>query len=169
MKITKEKIIHYIKEILLFLFTMTIVANLMSVYRSQSLSNEALDIKSFQLIDNTKSVISTNKPLLIHFWATWCPTCKLEASNINFLAQHYQVITIAVKSGNNYKIKKYLDKHNYNYKVVNDKDGSLSQKFKIAGYPTTFIYNESGKLIFREVGYTSTLGLWLRLWWANFH
>jgi thiol-disulfide isomerase/thioredoxin len=168
MKITKEKVKHYIKEIVLFFLTMTIAANLLSLYRSQSLNDEALSIKEFKLIDNTLYTVDTNKPLLIHFWATWCPTCKLEASNINFLSKYYQVITIAVKSGSDYEIKKYLDEHNYHYKVVNDKDGTLSQKFKIAGYPTTFIYDKDQKLRFAEVGYTSTAGLALRMLWSAY-
>ena len=168
MKITKEKVKHYIKEIVLFFLTMTIAANLLSLYRSQSLNDEALSIKEFKLIDNTLYTVDTNKPLLIHFWATWCPTCKLEASNINFLSKYYQVITIAVKSGSDYEIKKYLDEHNYHYKVVNDKDGTLSQKFKIAGYPTTFIYDKDQKLCFAEVGYTSTAGLALRMLWSTY-
>jgi len=168
MKITKEKVKHYIKEIVLFFLTMTIAANLLSLYRSQSLNDEALSIKEFKLIDNTLYTVDTNKPLLIHFWATWCPTCKLEASNINFLSKYYQVITIAVKSGSDYEIKKYLDEHNYHYKVVNDKDGTLSQKFKIAGYPTTFIYDKDQKLRFAEVGYTSTAGLALRMLWSTY-
>ena len=168
MYLSKEKIKHYIKEILLFILTITVVANLMSIYRSQSLNNAPLQIKTFKLIDNSTYTIDRSKPLLIHFWATWCPTCKLEASNINFLSKYYQVITIAVKSGSDYEIKQYLDEHNYTYRVVNDKDGALSKKFKIAGYPTTFIYDKNQKLRFSEVGYTSTVGLILRMFWSSY-
>ena len=163
----KSKIKHYIKEVLYFIITMTIVANLFSLYKAQSLNSAPLDMQTFQLIDNSLYTLKKDKPILIHFWATWCPTCKLEAANINLLSHSYQIITIAVKSGSDYEIKQYLDEHDYNYKVVNDKDGSLSRKFHIAGFPTTFIYDKKGNLIFKEVGYTSTLGLWLRLLWAG--
>ena len=167
MNLTKEKIKHYLKEILYFIITITIVANAMSLYRSQSLSNEALDIEHFKMIDNSTYTLDNKRPILIHFWATWCPTCKLEASNIDFLSRYYQVITVAVKSGSDYDIKQYLDKHGYHFKVVNDKDGSLSRKFQIAGYPTTFIYNKDKKLLFSDVGYSSTFTLYVKMWWAN--
>jgi thioredoxin-related protein len=91
----------------------------------------------------------------------------MEAANIEFLSKYYQVITIAVKSGSDYDLKRYLDEHGYSFLVVNDKDGALSRKFQIAGYPTTFIYDKNNKLAFKEVGYSSTLGLWLRLLWAG--
>ena len=162
----KSKLKHYSKEALYFIITLTIFANILSLYKAQSLNNAPLDIKEFKLIDNSNYRLQ-DKPVLIHFWATWCPTCKLEAANINLLSHSYQIITIAVKSGSDYEIKKYLDEHGYNYRVVNDKEGTLSRKFNIAGFPTTFIYDKERNLVFKEVGYTSTLGLWLRLLWAS--
>ena len=167
MKLTKSKIKRSIKEIIYFIITLTIIANVMSIYKSQSLSNAPLDIHTFKLINNTMYSTKQDKPILIHFWAKWCPTCKLEASNINLLSKYYQIITVVVKSGNDDVIKKYLDEHNYTYKVVNDKDSTLSRKFQITGFPTTFIYDKNKNLVFKEVGYTSSLGLWFRLWWAS--
>ncbi len=167
MNITIKKIKHYLKKILYFIITITIVTNAMSLYRSQSLGSASLEMHSFKLIDNNTYSLDGKKPILIHFWATWCPICKLEAANINFLNRYYQIITIAVKSGSDYEIKKYLDRYDYHFKVVNDRDGSLSRKFKIAAYPTTFIYDPKQQLCSNEVGYTSTFGLWLRLLWAD--
>jgi len=162
-----KKIKHYIKEILFFLITMTILANVMSIYRSQDLTKAPLAVDSFKLIDDTTYIIPKNKPILIHFWATWCPTCKLEASNINFLSNYFNVVTIAVKSGNDEEIQDYLNEHNYNFKVVSDINGEISSRYKIAGFPTTFIYDKNKNLMFSEVGYTSTFGLWLRILWAG--
>ena len=167
MKAYKSKIKRYIKEIFYFIITMSIVANLMSIYQSQSLNSEPLNIQTFHLINDQEYSVQNNKPVLIHFWATWCPTCKMEASNIDFLSKYYQVITIAVKSGSNKDIQNYLKEHNYHYKVVNDKEGRIAQQFKISTYPTTFIYDKEKKLRFSEVGYTSTPALWIRLLWAG--
>jgi len=146
---------------------MTLLTNAISIYKSRDLSQQPLTIQNFQLINDKASKIADNKPVLIHFWATWCPTCKLEASNINFISKHFKVITIAVKSGNNNAIKKYLDEHNYTFKVVNDKSGMLSSKFHIAGFPTTFIYDKNKKLLFSDVGYSSTFTLYIKMWWAS--
>lgn len=163
----KNKIKHYIKEILFFVVVMTILANALSFYKSQSLTQKPLNIQSFQLLDGQEYKVARNKPIMIHFWATWCPVCKLEASNINFLSKHFEVITIAVKSGSNDAIKKYVNKHHYTFKVVNDANAKLSSQFQITGFPTTFIYNKNKKLLFSDVGYTSTLSLYLKMWWAG--
>jgi thiol-disulfide isomerase/thioredoxin len=163
----KNKIKRYLKEIILFIVLLTIFANAMSIYKSQDLSQKPLNIQSFKLINNQEYSIPNNKPILIHFWATWCPTCKLEASNIEFLSKYFNVLTVAVKSGNNNEIEKYLQEHNYTFKVVNDKDGELSAQFRISGFPTTFIYNKDKKLVFSDVGYSSTFTLYVKMWWAN--
>jgi len=163
----KNKIKHYVKEILFFVILITILTNAISLYKSRDLSQKPLVIQNFKLIDHQEYKIPGKEPIMIHFWATWCPVCKLEASNINFLAKHFEVVTIAVKSGSDSEIKRYLKKHHYTFKVVNDTNGKLSSQFHIAGFPTTFIYDKDKKLLFSDVGYTSTLSLYLKLWWAG--
>ncbi len=163
----KSKIMHYIKEIALFIVTMTIFANAISLYKSTDLNKEALSLDKIVLIDNKEYTLDSDKPILVHFWATWCPTCKAEASNISTIAENFQVITIAVKSGSGNDIEKFLDENSLDFMVINDKKGALSQRFKIGAYPTTFIYSKNKELVFSDVGYTTTWGLWLRMWWAG--
>ncbi len=163
----KAKILHYLKEILFFVIFITILANIVSLYKSQNLNSAPLTLKSLKLIDGSIYKIDENKPILIHLWATWCPTCKLEAANIERISKSFNVVTFAVNSGNDAEIQNYLQKRDLHFKVVNDKDGLYARDFKIAGYPTTFIYDKDKNLIFSEVGYTSTIGLYLRMWWAS--
>lgn len=163
----KNKIIHYIKEIFLFIIIISVFANVLSIYKSSDLNKDSLKINNLTLLDGTNYKFIDNKPILIHFWATWCPTCKLESGNIDRISKYYNVITIAVKSGSNIEIKKILKDNNLQFNVVNDKNSVYASKFKISGFPTTFIYDKNKKLVFSEVGYTSTLGLFFRMWWSS--
>lgn len=163
----KAKIKQYIKETLYFVIIISLFANALSWYKSQDLNHAPLNLSSVTLIDGSKYYFEPDKPVLIHFWATWCPTCKLEASNINYISKHFNVLTIAVNSKSNANIQKYMQENHYSFRVVNDAQSLLASQFKIAGFPTTFIYDKQKKLIFNEVGYTSIIGLYLRMWWAN--
>ena len=163
----KEKIKHYIKEIIIFFIFISILMNIVSLYKSSNLNKKALEHISITLLDSHIYSYPKNKAILIHFWATWCPTCKIEASNIQTISENFEVLTIAVNSGNNNKIKKYMHDKGLNYKVFNDTNGLFTQKFNISAYPTTFIYDKDKNLVFSEVGFTSTLGLWLRMFWAS--
>lgn len=159
----KKYLISFIKYAIFFI----VVINLVSYYKSLDLNKNRLEITSFELLDGTIYEIEKDKPLLIHFWATWCPICALEEQNIETISKDYQVITIATQSGSNKEIKEYLEKNNLSFKVVNDDFATLSQKFNIKAFPTTFIYDKNQNLKFSEVGYSSTFGLMLRLWWSN--
>ncbi len=162
-----NRVKHYLKEIAIFVIIMTIFANIISLYKSSDLNSEALNLNSVTLMNNELYSFKDDKPVLIHFWATWCPTCKVEASNIETISKEYDVITIVVNSGSNKDIQGYLDENAFTFKVVNDQDSMYASKFKIAAYPTTFIYDKNRDLVFSEVGYTSTIGLYLRMWWAG--
>jgi thiol-disulfide isomerase/thioredoxin len=159
----KEKIKKYTKEGLIFVVTLVIVMNALSYYRSLDLNKDKLDIDTFTLLDNTQYMIPQDKPIVIHFWATWCPTCKFEASNIEKISKDYEVITIAVQSGTKEEIDKYMNENKLTFKVVNDEDAFFSQKFNIKAFPTTLIYDKEKNIKFTEVGYTTTAGLYSRM------
>lgn len=159
----KDKIKKYIKEGLIFIVMLAIALNAMSYYQSLDLNKDKLDIESFTLLDNTEYSLAKDKPLLVHFWANWCPTCKFEAANIEKISKDYEVITIAVQSGSKELIEKYLEEHKLTFKVVNDEDGFYSKKFNINIFPTTLIYDKEKNLKFSEVGYLTTAGLYSRM------
>jgi len=153
-----NKLKHYIKEIISTLIIITILSNIVSYYRSNDLNKETLPLKNISL---------KNEPIMVHFWATWCPVCKVEAPNIQKVSQDYRVLTIASQSGKNKDIIKYLKENNLSFDFINDEDSTYAKKFNITVFPTTLIYDKNKNLIFSEVGYTSTLGLYLRMWWAS--
>jgi thiol-disulfide isomerase/thioredoxin len=153
-----NKLKHYIKEILSTIVIITILSNVVSYYRSNDLNKETLPLQNISLND---------KPLMIHFWSTWCPVCKVEASNIQRVSQDYNVMTIASQSGTDKEIKNYLIKNSVDFNFINDYDNSYVSKFNITVFPTTLIYDKNRNLVFSDVGYTSTFGLYARMWWAS--
>lgn len=162
-----DKVKKYIKETLKFVVMLAIILNVVSYYKSMDLNKEELNDQTFTLLNNTTYNVPKDKPVLVHFWATWCPTCAIEAGNIERISKDYEVITIATQSGTKEEIQKYLDEHKLSFKVVDDQDGLYSRRFNISAFPTTLIYNKNKNLKFSEVGYTSTFGLYARMWWSN--
>ena len=108
-----------------------------------------------------------NRPILVYFWASWCPVCKLEQSNIQNISKDYPVITIAMQSGDDAEVQKFMKQEKLSFRVINDEHGSISQKYNVKGVPVSFIVNKENQIEFVEVGYTTELGLKIRLWWAG--
>lgn len=161
-----KKILGWIRELLLASIILIVILNVVSFLKKPELSSTTLP--HFELKSTTKQPISsknyTGKPILIHFWATWCPACKLEASNIEKISKTHQVITVAVNSGSDEEINTFLKNRDLNFDVINDKEGRFASTFSISSFPTTFIYDKDAEIKFSEVGYTSTFGLKLRMW-----
>jgi thiol-disulfide isomerase/thioredoxin len=151
------------KEVLTTAVAIFILSNIISYIRKPDLSTTQLPQAQVGLLDGTEYTLQKGKPVVIHFWADWCKVCKLEAQNIETLSKEYEVLTIAVNSGDDAKVQAYMKQRQLTFNVLNDVDSAWAKKFKVEVFPTTFIYNGKGELKFTEVGYTTTAGLLTRL------
>jgi thiol-disulfide isomerase/thioredoxin len=110
---------------------------------------------------------STDRPVLVYFWASWCPVCRLEQGAISALLADHPVITVAMQSGDVAEVSGYLREHGLDWPVINDPDGAVAARWGVRATPTFFIVDRERAVRFREVGYTSEAGLRLRLWLAR--
>ncbi len=108
------------------------------------------------------------KPVLVHFWATWCPICREDQGSIAAIARDRgDVVTVAMQSGNADEIARYARQQHIDFPVINDPDGALAQRWGVTAVPASFIIGPDGTVRFIEVGYTTGPGLRLRLWLAG--
>ncbi|MCG7982693.1 MAG: protein disulfide oxidoreductase [Candidatus Thiodiazotropha lotti] len=105
-----------------------------------------------------------SEPVVVHFWATWCPVCKLEAPAIDDLAEDHKVVTVAMQSGQAAEVSDYLEANELGFTTINDPQGKLSSNWRVRGLPTSYIIDENRQVRFVSVGYTPELTLRLRLW-----
>lgn len=104
---------------------------------------------------------------LVHFWASWCPICRAEQGSIAALARDYPVVTVAMQSGSDEEVARHMQKEALSFPVLNDPEGTLAAQWGVRGVPASFIVDAAGRVRFVEVGYTTEIGLRLRLWLAR--
>jgi len=107
------------------------------------------------------------KPVLIHFWASWCPICRFEESTISSLSEDYAVITFATQSGDQSEVAAHIQQRNIDFPVILDEEGDWAHHYGINGFPTSIIVDGEGNVFDVEVGYSSYWGLRLRLFLAS--
>lgn len=128
-----------------------------------ALSGVLLDGKPFML------PAKPAQPVLVHFWATWCPICRAEQGSIESLAKdNPNVITVAMQSGNSAAVQQYMREQGASFPVLNDADNRISARWGVQAVPASFIVDTEGKIRYVEIGYTTGPGLRLRLWLARF-
>lgn len=107
----------------------------------------SLDNKSFE-----DSNLRTKDLKLVNFFASWCPPCKVEHSNLIELSQRLKIFGIA-KKDTVQNIKTWFSQMGNPYSRIGfDHDGMVSINWGVYGLPETFIINENQKIIYRHVG-----------------
>ena len=109
----------------------------------------------------------TGKPVLVHFWATWCSICALEQDSIEAISKDYHVISVAMQSGPETEVASYLKENSLTFPVLNDPEGLHANKWGVNVVPASFVIDPQGHIRFTEVGYTTEMGLRGRLWYAG--
>ena len=107
------------------------------------------------------------QPVLIHFWATWCPVCRLMDGAIDDLAHDYPVVTVALQSGTPEDLGRFMQEHGLHFPVIADPDGQLATRWGVRGVPSTFIVDANKQIRQSTVGASTEWGLRVRLWMTD--
>lgn len=138
-------------------------------YQQRDLPSGAAPQLEGALLDGSRASLAAlrGEPVLVHFWATWCGVCRMEQGSIDAVALDRPVLSIASRSGDVASVSQYVASNQVKPRVIVDSSGALAQRFGVHAFPTTFVLDRNGEIRFREVGYTTELGLRARLWLAG--
>jgi len=108
----------------------------------------------FSLEDLNGSTVSLSdykgKRVFLNFWATWCPPCKAEMPDIEKLYQETKdsdLVILAVNVGEDKKtVQAFIRDKGYNFPVLLDDEGEVSQLYQVAGIPTSYFIDTEGYL-----------------------
>ncbi|HYE83341.1 MAG TPA: TlpA disulfide reductase family protein [Clostridia bacterium] len=90
------------------------------------------------------------KKVYLNFWATWCPPCKAEMPDLEKLYQETKesgLVILAVNVGEDKKtVQDFITKNKYNFPVLLDTKGEISQQYQVTGIPTSYFIDTEGFL-----------------------
>ncbi|ARP40732.1 protein disulfide oxidoreductase [Vibrio syngnathi] len=157
------------KELVSMILIVGVVSFAMDFYHSRSMpQGNAIPIvgQSIQGEDIDAIELSKNgKPVIVYFWATWCGACKFVSPTVNSFNDSHQVVSVALSSGPDERVQRYLEAKEYDFPVINDLSGSISKSWGIDVTPSIVIIKD-GKISNIATGVTSPIGLWLRTYFA---
>jgi len=98
------------------------------------------------------------KVVLINFWATWCPPCVREMPSLERLYQGLvdePFIVLAMNQWENtdhvFAFMGQIDVFP-SFPILFDPDSSVSEAFGVKGLPTSFVLDQTGRVVYRAVG-----------------
>ena len=118
-----------------------------------------LEDMPFELIElNGESVAFSEfvgRPILVNFWATWCPPCLEEMPLIQAYADRFgeELVVLAINAGEDEAdVRAFVEQNQLELIVMLDPSGKAGQYFKVYGLPTTLFFDQKGDLVTTHIG-----------------
>jgi thiol-disulfide isomerase/thioredoxin len=89
------------------------------------------------------------RPVLLNFWATWCPPCRDELPSLELLAERHtaeglQVVTIDYREPPA-AIQRFLDQWPMSLPILRDVDGEVARAWGVRVFPTSVLIGRDGR------------------------
>jgi peroxiredoxin len=115
-----------------------------------------------------KLTAAAQKTTLIYFFAPWCHICAASSDNIRRLRKmrdedSLSIVMVGLDWQNIDDIRDYALKHDLNVPVLIG-DGKVAADWHVFGFPTYYVLDEQHRVVSRDYGYSTQLGLWWRSW-----
>lgn len=132
---------------------------------AESVNPEELpDAVDFEVEDAEGNILKLSdfigeKPVIVNFWASWCPPCRAELPDFDKAYQEYgdQIHFLMVNLTDGAKETKataqaLIDAEGFTFPVYFDTMGQASAGYSLYSIPVTIAVSADGKLVSQQVG-----------------
>ena len=94
------------------------------------------------------------KPVVINFWASWCPPCTDELPYFQRLARDYgnRVVIVTVSNEAAGVAREYLREHNLDLPLLEDSGGAVFSAYALPPIPGTVVVDPEGRVQYISAG-----------------
>ncbi len=119
------------------------------------LKMEGAYLPSFHFTDMHNNVYNKtttkNKILVLNCWYISCAPCVAEIPKLNKLVEKYKndsnIVFLALAFDKPSALSRFLQKNEFLYNIIPDKEEYLLNELQISGYPTHLIVGKDGKIV----------------------
>lgn len=103
------------------------------------------------------------RPVLINFWASWCPPCRGEMPDLAQAAREYSDVGLVVLAVNLQEepeaIQRYATNAGLSFPIALDRSGAVATRYNLTGLPTSFFIDRNGVVRDLNIGALTLKGL----------
>jgi len=95
------------------------------------------------------------KVVLLNFWATWCPPCRVEIPHFQEASTTYngQVLIVGVDDGESRaQVAPFAHEMGITYPVPLDSNSEVARHYRVNSLPTTFFIDADGVIQHIQIG-----------------
>lgn len=160
---------HWLIQVLQIVLIVTVISVAMDWYRTKDIPKQNAPALSALMSDGQYVDViekSYEEPVVVYFWATWCPACKFVSPSVSWISDYYSVMGVSGASGNNERVEQFMRSQNYQFNNINDPRNQIMQEWKIGVTPTIYIL-KNGEITSITTGVSTPFGILARIWLAS--
>lgn len=158
-----------VKSVFQALLVFAVVAFIIDWWRKPTEPAQAASLPLTMLDGSSRTLadISRERTAVVYFWGSWCGICRYTSPAVEDLRRDgIPVAGIALSSGSDAEIARYMQQRGLNFPAVNDADGQIARQWDVAVTPTVILVKQ-GKMVHHTTGISSYWGLRSRIWLAD--
>ena len=104
--------------------------------------------RNLEFLGDTPSL--TGRPVLIEFWATWCPPCRASIAHLNDLDTKYHnrgLEIVGITGEDNTVVERFRARTPMHYAVALDRDQALATEFQVQTIPQAWLLDKDGRVV----------------------
>lgn len=105
--------------------------------------------------DVTLSDFRGRQPVVLNFWATWCPPCRAEIPFFQSVSRKYngQVAVLGLDDGESRAtVAPFVTEMGMTYPVPLDEESLVSRRYRVNSLPTTYFIGRDGVVQHVHIG-----------------
>jgi peroxiredoxin len=103
-------------------------------------------------LDGEQAALSDfrGEPVMVNFWATWCPPCRAEMPDMQKLYEDngYTILALNMTSTetNVEDVGEFVDELGLTFPILMDETADVMENYSIQVYPTSYLIDSSGRV-----------------------
>jgi len=122
----------------------------------------AVEVKQSSTAEVEKFIASQKgKVVLVNFWATWCPPCRMEIPGFidlqsKYGAQGLQIVGLSIDDKPLKSVADFVAKSKMNYPIHIVGEDTMKAWGNFEAIPMTFLFDTKGKKVWEHEGFVDT-------------
>ncbi len=97
------------------------------------------------------------KVVFVNVWATWCEPCRQEMPSMQALYDtlaggDFTMLAVNSDQSGRDVVEKFVEMYELRFPVLPDPNLQVAGRYKVTGYPETFVIDRNGMIVAHEIG-----------------
>jgi peroxiredoxin len=95
--------------------------------------------------------------VFLNVWATWCAPCREEMPSMESVSRQLQgpdfvMLAVSADEEGREVVDRFVREYRLTFPVLLDPELQIASRYKVTGYPETFLIDRNGRVVGHEIG-----------------